>query len=326
MLIDGAAGPEGRQGVSAWTFVTHAHRLALQGFASLRYDPPGIGSSEGERGIDTLEPRASEALAVAQTLRDQPEIDSERVGLWGVSQGGWVIAMAAAQSPEAIGFLVMVSGTTVSVAEQQVYGVEAQSRAAGIAGEDLVKAVLVARLLIDWQLPLPIFQTCNDANLVLLGSGPWADFARIVYGAVSLAPEEELGKVIGILESIAGEPWAVSLYLQEIYIPNLRSVPPAEFGAILEGSAESLLADPKRYLERVTCPILALFGEDDLNVPVARSVELLEQYMAAAGNCQLTIVIFPDAGHSLNDFMSAYWEALYAWLEALEWSWGTSDK
>ena len=247
VLITGAAGPEGRGGVSEWAHVTHAHRLALQGFACLRYDPPGVGRSEGERGFDTVESRAAEALVVAESLRCQPEVDPERVGLWGVSQGGWVIAMAAARAPEMIAFLVMVSGTTVSVAEQQVYGVEVQSLAAGVAGEDLVKAVLVSRLLIDWQLPSPIFQEANEADVQRLGYGPWAEFAEIVYEAVSLPPEEELERVIGILETMDVEPWAKSLYLGEIYIPNLRSIPPAGFAAILEGASGSLLADPREY-------------------------------------------------------------------------------
>lgn len=85
-----------------------------------------------------------------------------------------------------------------------------------------------------------------------------------------------------------------------------------------------MLADPRSYFEHVTCPILALFGEDDVNVPVTRTVELLRQYMVAAGNDGLTIVTFPDAGHSLNDFMPAYWEALCAWLDVLDTSWSPS--
>lgn len=324
VLITGAAGPEGRGGVSHSAHVTHAHRLALQGFACLRYDPPGVGRSEGERGLDSLEPRATEALVVAEFLRRQSEVDSEHVGLWGVSQGGWVVAMAAAQAPEEIAFLVMVSGTTVTVAEQQVYGVEVQSIAAGVTGEDLVKAVLVSRLLIDWQVPSPIFQSRNEADITRLGNGPWSDFAEIVYEVVSLPPEEELERVIGILRAIDAEPWSGSLYLGEIYIPNLRSVSPTEYAAILEGASGSLLADPREYFERVTCPTLALFGEDDLHVPVEQSVTLLKEYFAAGGNDDLTIVVFPNAGHSLNDFMAVYWESLYAWLEVLDTSWGNS--
>ena len=320
-LITGAAGPKGRGGVSEWAHVTHANRLALQGFACLRYDPPGVGRSEGERGVDTVESRATEAVAVVEFLRLQPEVNSDQVGLWGVSQGGWVIAMAAAKAPEAIAFLIMASGTTVSVAEQQVYGVEVQSIAAGVAGEDLAKAVVVSRLLIDWQVSEPIFQKRNEYEIARLGEGPWADFAEIVYGDVSLSPEEELDWVIEILEVIDAEDWSGSLYLGELYIPALRSIPPESFAAGLEAASRSLLADPREYFERIACPMLALFGENDLHVPVEQSVTLLEEYFSAGGNEDLTIVVFPDAGHSLNDFMAVYWESLYAWLEALEASW-----
>ena len=321
VIITGAADAEGREGVSAWAHVDHAHRFAIQGFACLRYDPPGVGRSGGKRGLDSLETRAEEALAVVQFLQGCSDIDSEQVGLWGVSQGGWVIAMAAARAPEAIAFLIMVSGTTVSVAEQQVYGVEMQSRAAGVTGEDLAKAVLISRLLIDWQIPSPIFQAEDEADLQRLEDGPWAEFAEIVYEEEPLPEGEELARVIAVLEAIDLEPWAGSLYLGEIYIPNLRRIPPGEAEGLMAAAAESLLASPKEYFELVTCPTLALFGEEDLHVPVERSVELLEDYFATSRNEYLAIVVFPAAGHSLNGFMPAYWEAIYVWLDSLQAVW-----
>jgi hypothetical protein len=71
--------------------------------------------------------------------------------------------------------------------------------------------------------------------------------------------------------------------------------------------------------------MLALFGEDDVHVPVERSVALLGEYFEASGNDGLAVVVFPNAGHSLNDFMPAYWETLYSWLEALQEDGGLGD-
>ena len=320
-LITGAAGPEGRSGVASWTHIDHAHRFAAQGFACLRYDPPGTGRSDGERGVDALDTRAEEAVAAAEFLRTRPDVDATHVGLWGISQGGWVIAMAAAESPQEIAFLIMVSGTTVSVAEQQVYGVRTQSEAAGVVGDDLTTAVLVARLLIDWQIPEPIYREANEADLGRLEPGPWTEFAALVYGEPPEDPRQEIEQVIDILERIDQETWAGSLYLGELYIPNLRRVAPGQEAAAMEAAASSLLAGPADYFRRVACPTMALFGEDDLLVPAERSVDLLHEYFQSSGNAELTVVVFPNAGHSLNGFMPAYWEALYAWLEGLRTSW-----
>jgi len=324
-IITGSAGPDGRAGASARTHIDHAHKFAAQGFACLRYDPPGVGRSTGERGLDSLEARAGEALAVARFLQQQPDIEANRVGLWGVSQGGWVIAMAASESPQAIAFLIMVSGTTVSVAEQQVFGVEMQSRAAGIVGDDLVKAVLVCRLLIDWQVPSPIFETPNRGDLLTLGDGLWAELARIVYGSDVRTMDEELAQVIAILEAMDRQPWAASLYLGDLYVPNLRSIPPGSGTDLIDAVAESLLASPASYFRLVECPTLAVFGEDDVHVPVERSVALLRDHFQASGNEDLTVVVFPDAGHSLNGFMPSYWEAVYSWLEALRERWAADN-
>ena len=44
------------------------------------------------------------------------------------------------------------------MADQQVWGIETQTRAAGGDDEDVAKAGLIGRLLIDWQLSEPIYQ------------------------------------------------------------------------------------------------------------------------------------------------------------------------
>lgn len=44
-------------------------------------------------------------------------------------------------------------------------------------------------------------------------------------------------------------------------------------------------------------PVLALFGENDVFVPPAENVSLLERYLAEAGNKRSRIVVFPNVGH-----------------------------
>ncbi len=168
VLISGSE----RDGVSSQVYTQHARRLVLEGFAVLRYDPPGVGRSTGGRGFESLAVRTQEAIAAARYLRTRSELRPDRIGLWGVSQGGWVIGMAAAEAPQEIAFIISVSGAGISVAEQQVYGVEAQTRALGVSEEDVTKAVLFSRLLVDWQLSKPMFRQVNEADVVRLGNGP----------------------------------------------------------------------------------------------------------------------------------------------------------
>jgi pimeloyl-ACP methyl ester carboxylesterase len=306
-----------RQGVSLSYHVNHARKIALNGFAVLRYDPPGVGQSTGESGFESLETRSEEAIAALHYLQSRSDIQRDQVGLWGVSQGGWVIAMAAAQYPEDVAFIISVSGSGVSVAEQQIYSIQAQSEAAGMSEEDINKAVLFGRMLIDWQLNSPIYQDVNEVDEQVLGEGPWTDFKTLVYEPGEITPIEGLQSGIEILKSVQDEYWAKFLYLKELYIPQLESIPPEYIAALKEQVGQNLLNDPKEYLTRVRCPVLAVFGEEDLVQPTERSTTLYEQYLAEAGNEYFEIVVIPDVGHSIGVSKDGYWEVLSDWLDAL---------
>src|SRR5690606_14139163 len=136
--------------------------FAEDGYAALRYDPPGVGRSTGTSTYQTLQTRMDEVMAAVDSLQSRPDIALDQVGLWGESQGGWVIAMAAADYPEDVAFIVSVSGSGVSLAEQQIYNIEAESRAAALSEQDLAKAILFGRLLIDWQLVEPLYRQANE--------------------------------------------------------------------------------------------------------------------------------------------------------------------
>jgi pimeloyl-ACP methyl ester carboxylesterase len=306
-----------RQGVSLSYHVNHARKMALNGFAVLRYDPPGVGQSAGESGFESLETRSEEAIAALHYLQSRSDIRSDQVGLWGVSQGGWVIAMAAAQYPQDVAFMISVSGAGVSVAEQQIYSILAQSEAAGMSEEDIRKAVLFGRMLIDWQLKNPCYREENEAEAQLLGDGPWTAFSALVYEPNEITTDEGLQLGIEILKSIQGESWAKFLYLKELYIPLLEGIPPEQVPALRERTGQNLLQDPKEYLTRVKSPVLAVFGEEDLLQPTEKSSALYERYLAEAGNENVKIVVIPDVGHSIAISNDGYWEVLSDWLDTL---------
>lgn len=57
--------------------------------------------------------------------------------------------------------------------------------------------------------------------------------------------------------------------------------------------------DPSLAFEKVTCPVLALFGELDTSTPVAQTIANMERALKAAGNTQFTHRSFSKAGHGL---------------------------
>jgi len=115
-------------GKSTWNFYRYyAERLAEIGFAVLYYDKRGVGKSGGKySGIsignsnDMFKKLSSDARAAASWLKDRPETKSNRIGLFGISQAGWIIPKAAAESAD-INFSIIISGPVGSVGEEHIF-------------------------------------------------------------------------------------------------------------------------------------------------------------------------------------------------------------
>lgn len=97
-----------------------------RGIAVLGYDKRGVGRSGGtyvgrrNASEENLTLLARDAAAGVALLASRDDVDGERIGLWGVSQAGWIVPMAAVFRPE-VAFTILVSGPTVTVGEEAVY-------------------------------------------------------------------------------------------------------------------------------------------------------------------------------------------------------------
>jgi hypothetical protein len=58
--------------------------------------------------------------------------------------------------------------------------------------------------------------------------------------------------------------------------------------------------DPVPALERVTCPLLAIWGQRDIYVPVAASVAAFAAALGRAGNGSFRLEVVADADHGLR--------------------------
>jgi uncharacterized protein len=133
-FVDGS-GPAERDG---WD--DEAEVLAAAGFASLAWDKPGCGGSDGDWRDQSLQDRADEALAAVACLAAQEGVDPARITLLGASQGGWVGPLAASRSPE-VAAVISLSGAGVSPYRQEAYRVEHMLRAAGAPEDQIADAL-----------------------------------------------------------------------------------------------------------------------------------------------------------------------------------------
>ena len=69
--------------------------LARAGYATVKWDKPGVGESTGNWLDQDMEDRADEVIDVLNALADRTDVDVNNIGVIGVSQGGWVIPLVA---------------------------------------------------------------------------------------------------------------------------------------------------------------------------------------------------------------------------------------
>src|SRR5215831_6577138 len=117
--------------------------LPAIGIAVLVYDRRGSGQSSGDLGKADYETLADDAVAGQHALAKLPQIDPNKIGFWGLSQGGWLAVLAAGRSKDAA-FAISVSAPLVTADEQMQFATRNLLTVRGYSSLD-VQDMLVAR-------------------------------------------------------------------------------------------------------------------------------------------------------------------------------------
>jgi pimeloyl-ACP methyl ester carboxylesterase len=117
-------------------FLVLADALTRKGVAVLRVDDRGVGGSQaGDLANATTRQFATDVEAGVAFLRTRQDIDPDRIGLIGHSEGGEIAPMVAAKDPR-IAFLVLMAGPALDGVEMLVAQNRAIAEASGAsAGE-----------------------------------------------------------------------------------------------------------------------------------------------------------------------------------------------
>jgi pimeloyl-ACP methyl ester carboxylesterase len=94
--------------------------LPALGIAVFIYDRRGSGKSGGDLQTSDYTLLADDAIAAVRMLKADTRIDPRRVGMWGLSQGGWLALLAASRSPEPA-FIIAASAPLVSPDVQMMF-------------------------------------------------------------------------------------------------------------------------------------------------------------------------------------------------------------
>jgi len=227
----------------------HLHELLPPaGIGVVTFDRRGEGESTGDASRGRFDVQVEDALAVIDA------VDAQRVGLWGISQGGWIGPLAAAASDD-VAFLVLIASTGVTPAEQMMYAVERQLRLAGYGDEVVARALELRRRFEDW------VHTRAPAPDERLAADLWAGIDEPWWGQVWLPPtlldEEGLGLWI---EEMDFDPRPV---FAQVRVPTLLFYGAADSWTPVEPSVDTWRAARGDEVEIVVIPE----AEHDLTLP-----------------------------------------------------------
>ncbi|MCK5213406.1 MAG: alpha/beta fold hydrolase, partial [Dehalococcoidia bacterium] len=111
------------------------------GFASFRFDKRGVGESQGDATLASRADLLDDARAAIQALREQPEIDPNRIILAGHSEGGYLAPMLAVEDSGIAG-TVLLAGAARALDEITRWQVESLLGQQGVEGETLEAALV----------------------------------------------------------------------------------------------------------------------------------------------------------------------------------------
>ncbi len=170
VTVHGSA-PSTREDVGFYTY-----RALQMGFAVLSFDKRGTGESTGdyvrfsvEKSEEMMQDLAADVVYSIEWLAQQPGIDDTRLGLFGGSQAGWIMPLAASKV-SMVKFIVAGEGAPVTAGEEATHG------DVGGDGEGWDRNKIQKADTALWQYqgdhgfdPAPILQDLNTPTLWIFG-------------------------------------------------------------------------------------------------------------------------------------------------------------
>ncbi len=244
-------------------FLLLADMLTRRGIAVLRYDKRGIGKSTGSYALATSMDFAADADAAVNFLKTQTALDPKRIGLIGHSEGGLIAPLVASEHPADIAFVVLLAGP-------------------GMNGEKIILAQSALIAKADGATPVQIAQSAalNRQLFDIVKSSPDPVVAR---AKVQAAVLPAIAALTPADKAQVGDP---AVYAKKL---SLESDSP--------WFRYFLIYDPLPALQKTRCPVLALDGSKDLQVPPAEDLAQIGQALKAGGNVNVTIKELPNLNH-----------------------------
>jgi pimeloyl-ACP methyl ester carboxylesterase len=243
-------------------FLVLADYLTRRGIAVLRVDKRGVGGSSGSTREGTSAAFADDVLAGVEFLKSRKEVKASQIGLIGHSEGGAIAPLAASRSKD-VAFVVLLAGPGLPGEETMYLQGAAILKAAGADAEELAR---------QRQMQERMFNVLREEKD---NAAAEKKIRTAIDELTSKGGKDGDKKIVETLPMIEGQ-------IRMVASPWFRYF---------------LAYDPRPALRKVTCPVLALNGEKDLQVEARAHLRGIEKALKEGGNKDVTVKELPNLNH-----------------------------
>ena len=242
-------------------FLVLSDYLTKLGIAVLRFDDRGVGKSTGDYKSATSKDFATDVLAGIEYLKTRIEVTKNEIGLIGHSEGGLIAPMVAVKSKD-VAFIVLMAGPGLPGDQILLKQSALISKAGGESDEEIKKSDEINKKIYD------IIK--NESDSIKAHQEITAIFKKF-YDSLNEEEKKEAGDENTALQMLSRveSPW-FKLFLRY---------------------------DPRPTLEKVTCPVLAINGEKDLQVPAKEDLAAIKEALIKGGNGNFKTVELKGLNH-----------------------------
>lgn len=267
VLISGS-GPQDRNEeiLKHKPFLVISDYLTKNGIGVLRFDDRGTALSTGDFASANSADFATDVEAAVAYLKTRKEVNKNQIGLIGHSEGGMIAPMVASKDKD-VAFIILLAGTA-------------------IPGDEF--------LLLQQKHLLEAMKTTKDVKLAMTNLNKNA-FKIVKNSTDKSTLQQELLKVIkldfenifkaqGLEENI--DESIINAQVQQLMSPWMQFF---------------IKYDPAPTLSKVKCPVLALNGSKDLQVPADENLSAIRNALTRGGNKRFTIKELPGLNHLFQE-------------------------
>ena len=263
ILISGS-GPQNRDEelLGHKPFLVISDYLTKNGIAVLRYDDRGVGESKGDFKTATSADFATDVESAITYLKTRKEINKKEIGLVGHSEGGLIAPLVASKSKD-VSFIVLLAGTGIQGDKLLLLQQELIAKANGASETDIKKSIQTNAKLFEM-----VVQSHDNQKLK-------TDLKSKLNEII------ENDSTTKIPNGMTKDQY-ISLQVDQIASPWMQYF---------------MKYNPEPTLKKVKCPVLAVNGEKDLQVPPKENLTAIKNALEKGGDKNVTTIEFPNMNH-----------------------------